>query len=266
MTTTDCPLLIVSCDKYADLWGPFFSLLRQCWPDCPLRLVLGTNTLTCAEPGVETLHVGPDVGWTVGLLKMLERLGTPRVLLMLEDFLLDQPVETATVLSLIAAARELDAGCLRLLPNPPPNERLPHEARFGRCTRGCDYRVSTQAAIWNVDTLKRVMLPTDTPWDFELKGSRRSDALDEEFYAVWRPVLHYRNGVERGRWIRSSLAWCAQSDVPVDLARRPVMTLQQDWYFRYRNVRGLVARHSPRLLRKWWGSRVLAPEAVTNIR
>jgi hypothetical protein len=266
MAAVDCPILVVSCDKYADLWQPFFGLFHKYWPDCPCPVVLGTNSLTCDVPGVRTIHVGPDVGWTVGLMSMLAQLETPRVLLLLEDFLIDRNVNTAEVVSLIETAERLDAGCLRLLPNPPPNRKLADDSRIGVCTRGCDYRVSTQAAVWKVSTLLQLMLPTDTPWDFELKGSRRSDQLSEEFYSVYKPVLHYRNGVERGRWIRSSLAHCQQAAVPVDLGKRSVMTLSQDWYFRYRNVRGLVARNSPRMLRKWWGSRVLSPEAGGTIR
>jgi hypothetical protein len=29
---------VVSCDKYSDLWQPFFALFDRFWPDCPLDI------------------------------------------------------------------------------------------------------------------------------------------------------------------------------------------------------------------------------------
>ena len=33
-------ILIVSCDKYSDLWDPFFKLFFKFWPDCPFNIYL----------------------------------------------------------------------------------------------------------------------------------------------------------------------------------------------------------------------------------
>ena len=45
-------LLVPSCDRYADLWPPFFALLRRQWPDCPFPVVVGSNHRPCTETGV----------------------------------------------------------------------------------------------------------------------------------------------------------------------------------------------------------------------
>ena len=63
-------LLVPSCDRYADLWPTFFALLRRQWPDCPFRVVLGSNHLACTEPGVElnVQYAGPVGGVTEEVL------------------------------------------------------------------------------------------------------------------------------------------------------------------------------------------------------
>jgi len=39
----NCSILIPSCDKYSDLWRPFFTLFWRHWPDCPFPVYLGSN-------------------------------------------------------------------------------------------------------------------------------------------------------------------------------------------------------------------------------
>jgi len=36
-------VLVVSCDKYADLWPPFFQLFLRFWPECPFSVYLISN-------------------------------------------------------------------------------------------------------------------------------------------------------------------------------------------------------------------------------
>ena len=67
-------LLVPSCDRYADVWAPFFALLRRNWPACPFRVVVASNHLPCSEPGVEPLCIGEDIDWSRGLRAMVERI------------------------------------------------------------------------------------------------------------------------------------------------------------------------------------------------
>ena len=55
-------------------------------------------------------------------------------------------------------------------------------------TKGAPYRTSAQSAIWRKSSLESLLVDGESIWEFEVLGSRRSDAL-EGFYAVWRPVM-----------------------------------------------------------------------------
>src|SRR5580693_7705583 len=95
---TDCALLVMSCDAYADLWKPFFTLLHRHWPDCPLPVYLGTGQLGCDDPSVTVLHSDGGRDWSQCARDYLDQLPHTHVLMMLDDFLLRQDVPTDKVL------------------------------------------------------------------------------------------------------------------------------------------------------------------------
>lgn len=68
---SETSILIPSCDKYSDLWIPFFTLFWQHWPDCPFPVYLGSNEEVFEHPKVKNILVGPDKDWTSGVRKML---------------------------------------------------------------------------------------------------------------------------------------------------------------------------------------------------
>jgi hypothetical protein len=221
------PLLVISCDRYSDLWEPFFRLLRARWPDCPFPLYLGTNHKTCAIDGVTTINIGDDISWTSGVRAMLEQLDSDVVILFLEDFFLKEPVETAAVIRLVDAARTHHVGTLRLAPLPAPTP-LPRVASpvegIGVVQPGEPYRVSTQPAIWCKETLHKLLVPGFSAWDFEHLGTQLSAELDDQFWGPLTPSIVYDHGVEKGKWKPEGVAICRSAGVEPDLAARPIFT------------------------------------------
>jgi len=218
-------VLIPSCDAYADLWHPFFELFRRYWPDCPYPVYLGSNFLTY-DAGVRPLTVGEDVDWSTGFSEMLRRVPEPHVLVLLEDFLLSAPAETARIGRLLGYMNARAAACIRLMPVPGAPAPAPDFADAGDLQKGVPYRMSLQAAIWRRDLLLALVRPGETPWQLELAGSMRTEALDAPFLSVLRgpqpPLPYFCNAVIRGVWRRDGLALCRREGVSVDLDARRV--------------------------------------------
>ncbi len=231
MTDPRVTLLVPSCDPYADVWKPFFALLRRHWPDCPFRVVVGSNHVPCAEPGVEPLCIGDDIDWSRGLRAMVEAIDTPAVLVVLEDFLLRRRVDTAEVLARVDDFFALDAAYLRMLPFPPPDLRLARYPAVGECEPGAPYRSSMQAALWRREDLLALLRDGENPWEFEVLGARRSDSFARGFYCVHDDVLDYYAGVTSGKWVPYGVAICREHGVTVDLAARPMMTADEAMRF-----------------------------------
>ncbi len=229
--TTRLPVLVVSCDPYADVWPAFFAAFFGRWPDCPYPVYLGTNSLRFTHRGVTTLNIGEDRGWGAGLLEMLNRLSGDHVLLLLDDFLLQRNVDSARVERLVGLAVSRGVGCLHLAPlpapTPPPARAVPGLPEVGIVARGSPYRVSTQIAVWRIETLREILIPAFSPWEFEHVGTPMSDALEEEFWCVYEPALHYDHAIEKGKWKPDGLATCAELGVVVDLSVRPAFSAEE---------------------------------------
>jgi hypothetical protein len=121
---------------------------------------------------------------------------------------------------------------LRLIPRPGPDAALPQYGNIGRIEVGAPWRVSTQAAIWKRQTLLDLMREGESIWEFEFKGSRRSDTLGDTFYAVWQPLIPYgHHTVERGKWLPHKAWRFARMNIGCDFSRRPVMDWREAAYW-----------------------------------
>lgn len=223
----DLSLVIVSCDRYSDVWPAFFSSFWRFWSDCPYPIYLGTNDLVHTDPRVHTVRTGNDSSWGENTRKLVEQVGSPYLLLMLEDFFVRRRVVTEEVERCFLALKKLEGGYLRLKPFPKPDHGVPGFPEIGEIKHGAPYRSALQAAIWRKDVLLSMLLDGESAWDMELLGSRRSDSLTTAFYATWKPVLVYEAGVTKGKWLPWAYRLCRELNVPVDLSTRPVMSSRE---------------------------------------
>lgn len=97
----DCTLLVSSCDRYSDLWTPFFSLLNRYWAYCKFSKVLITEELKPEFPNVRALNLGSNLDWSSLLIKALDNIPTTYILLTLEDFFLRKDVNNDKILNLL---------------------------------------------------------------------------------------------------------------------------------------------------------------------
>ncbi len=86
-------VLITSCDKYRDLWEPFFTLFFRYWQDCTHPACLGTNHLKYNDKRVKTITTS-DNDWSSGFRTVFEKIPDPYTLVMNEDFFLTNHVDT----------------------------------------------------------------------------------------------------------------------------------------------------------------------------
>lgn len=216
-------VLVLSCDKYSDLWRPFFEIFWKRWPDCPYPVYLGSNHKTCSDPRVRTVCVGDDKSWASSVKGMLDQINMPRVILLLEDFIFLKDVDTKRVMQLVDISVQEEVDCLRLRPSPPASRPLRGHPGLGEILRGEPYRASAQAAIWNTRFLRRLLLPTFSAWDFEFTGTVLSDRMGGKFWCVLEQALFYRHCVERGLWLEHGIANCRAAGVEPDLSVRGVI-------------------------------------------
>jgi hypothetical protein len=224
----DTSVLVVSCDKYRDLWVPFFTLFFKYWPDCPYQVYLCANEMCYEDERVQTILTGPDKSWSSNLMRCFEKLTKDYVILFQEDFLFTKPVDTERIRDLALYLKDRHAACLRLMPCPPPETIVDYKLKVGEISKGAPYRVSLQSAIWNKSVLYELLKDGESPWDLENIGSIRSNALDKPFLSVagqnrtaW-PLDYFSTAVVQGKWVREAVDICRREAIPVDKTQRPI--------------------------------------------
>lgn len=219
-----CAVLVMSCDAYRDLWRPFFHLFWRYWHDCPWPVYLGTNKLQFDEERVISLAAG-ESEWSERLRTCLKQIEAEFVLLLLEDYFFDGPVSTTQICERLSTLRSLGGAQMRLFPLPGPDRKLETHPGIGRIDRRAQYRVSTQAAIWNRAHLAELLRDGESIWNFEWNATDRSRGSAAGYYATYKPLLNYRQVIERGEWFRSAARHFSQQSIGCDFAARCVMSL-----------------------------------------
>src|SRR5262249_55828381 len=144
---------------------------------------------------------------------------------LLEDYLLDRPVETDRIEALHQYLVDHAGACLRLVPIPGASQPSPDRDDVGELQPGVPYRLSLQAAIWHRPSLLGLVEAGESPWELELNGSARTAALRAPFFSVVQtarpPLSYFCTAIVKGVWLRDAIALCRREGIEVDRATRP---------------------------------------------
>ena len=242
-----CCVLVVSCDNYSDLWEPFFELFRRFWPDCSFPVYLLTNKMKPEIRNLTVLSVGEDISWSDNLLKALTLIPEDHVLLFIDDLFLYDCVNTAAIQQIVTFVVNNDANCVIMDPHMKPD--YPQNEIMGVLSKGAIYRTSTVLPIWRKSTLSELLVPGESAWDFEIRGSIRSDAYDG-FYCSRHSILPIMNCVIKGKWQRGFVKKVESLGMTVNLTRRPIMTLKETAVFFFKKQRTKLLKLCPAKYRR----------------
>ena len=193
-------ILILSCDKYKELWEPFFHHFFSVWPDCPYKIYLLNNIYNYNHKRVHCLQVGNDISWSESLYNGLLKISEKRIFFIYEDCFISK-IDTKQITSFFIEAVNNNYLSLMLRPslfvtfwgkNIPvlvPKEALNRNSLF------CNF-VCREHLFWLLDK-------SENAWDFELSGNSRSKNYD--YYSVKRPCIKFMHGIIKGRWLYFAL-------------------------------------------------------------
>lgn len=233
---SQCTLVVSSCDKYSDLWLPFFNLLKANWPDCPYKILLITEEKVFDYKGVVSTQIGPGLDWSTLLSRSLEMVETPYVLFMLEDFFLRSVVDSKLLQKNLDNMNRTSIEMLRLIPSKKKSIQGKSFLNYTNISLDESYRVSTQGAFWKLEVLKNLVRPGESAWEFEINGTKRSSLnQSSKFFSVNKAVLPYgHHVVERGKWFPWEARRYKRANIGCDFSRRGVMSWWEAflWYGR----------------------------------
>jgi hypothetical protein len=256
-------ILVLSCDKYSDLWGPFFSLFWRFWPDCPFTLYLLSNTIGVDDKRVKNLLVGKDISWSDNLINSLNQLKEHYILLFMDDLFLIESVKTDKFIKLLKTTFEINAKYVTMDPLYKPDKHF--NDLVGLISKGAIYRASTVLTIWDRSVLLELLKNGESAWDFEIYGTIRSDKYDD-FYATCDNYFNVINGVIKGKWQRSAIRKIRSLGVEIDLIKRNRMTFSETILFYFKRQQTKILYLLPAQYRRAIKDVILRGKYEYNLR
>lgn len=220
--------LVVSCDRYSDLWAPFFKMMRKMWPDCPYRQYLMTNEKDFVFDGVTVIKTGPDIDYSSQVRRAVEQIESRWLILWLEDCIISRPVDTARLDQIVSAACAVEAGYLKLSDDYPLSYDADPVSGMGPIPKNVRYRSAVGLSLYRRDVLFRLFPPGNSAW--ELDKSRDSNAFTEGFYCLTlkeakSAPIKYVNTVIKGNWYLPAMSFLRRNGFHALLQGRPRQTV-----------------------------------------
>lgn len=233
-------LLVNSCDAYADLWQPFFTLLKRYFVPLPAEILLNTETKDFAFDGLN-LRCVHSTAPTYGerMTDALREVKTEYTLLLLDDFFLRRPVDIARLADIVHwmdADRDIvyfnsdvtAAVCDLEVDRYPGYRRLP---------AGNRYTLNLQAAVWRTAKFAAYWQHKVSPWDWEERCNVLTAAHPrDKFYCVTREDARFLDygyhggqwmGICHGQWVESDVVPLFEKEgIEVDFSKRGFIDLE----------------------------------------
>lgn len=231
MSASAFTLLVPSCDAYSDAWPYFFHFLFKYWPEVPTPVMLTANHLSYHDPRVQTIKVGEDRQWGDNLRAALPQVHGDVILLLLDDFFLNQRVDEDAVRGAVDRFRAFKCCYLGIdhfkkagipLENSTWHMTLPEETPC----------VGLNATFWSAEHLHEVVnSPGMNIWQAEKRAKDLARANPQGHYYIGpegRPLLTYHESIKGLFWKPTTIEFFKHEQVPQCQSPRPCPPQGQD--------------------------------------
>ena len=244
-------VLITSCDKYSDVWDPFFLLMDKYWEDIPYDVYLNTETIQYNRKFkhfcVRSINWNKKktiekVTWSERMLNVLEQLEEEYVFILVEDFFLREKVQTEllenildkmdtdllmTQVQLFGTRTNCDAEKVNVVSSHMNIEQIGDDKA----------KVCFVPVIWRKATLKKWLRPHESIWAFESCGAARARRwkYKDKVYRVYSPSIYnylWEKGcycIVNGKWMIHPLLTKLFKDnqIEIDYNVRGTITMEE---------------------------------------
>lgn len=239
MAENNFAVFVNTTDSFSDCWVPFFKLFKKFWSQFPGKIYLNTENKSFQFDDLNIISIKNETflkgkpNWSKSLLAALNFIEEDVILYMQEDYFLNDYVnanfiEEAYQLML----RDASISCIHLTDQatPGPFENYNDNKDFKIISRNAAYRISCQAALWRKNELKKYIRTYETPWQFELIGTRRAQFLykdsfliiDNNQYGVGKKEImpYVFTGIIKGKWKKEVEPLFSANEIVVDFNKR----------------------------------------------
>lgn len=223
-------ILIVGFDGYRDVWEHSIELMNKYWQNRP-KTYLATSELSPNYKNVEIIKAGPNSEWSKKAKTALDKIKTPYVILLLEDFFISDYVDHKKLKSVLKMVKNDNIKFYQILvqlirqswEKGKPYKGNKHIHIIPRNKR---YGINLQAAIWEKEFLEKTIGEGNyNAWSFEVMqlGTENYNAGKIEFLIDDRNILNIIHTVVQSKYLPKALRLLKRKGHSINPAEREVL-------------------------------------------
>jgi hypothetical protein len=231
-------ILVNSTDSFEDCWYPFFTLFSKFWVGSKPKIVLNTETKDFSYTGLDIIcsKVGRSnptkrLAWGECLLRCLDKINTDFILYIQEDYFINSHVNVEQINAFIKIMLKGQYPYISLVPFSNGGPWHPtHHPLLWEVDQKASYRISLQAGLWQKERLRSYIRRHETPWQFEVWGSKRAHRIKETFLSVSHDAFDNRSqqiipyeptGIVKGKWNQEAVCRLfLEHSIDIDFSNR----------------------------------------------
>lgn len=234
----DVSLIFVGYDGYVDVWNHCFNLLNEYWKERP-KTYLASSVIRPEYKNVEVVAAGEDTEWSLRAKAVLDKVTTPYVILMLEDFFVSDYVDNEMIRDIIELIKENEIKFYQL------NVQLIKQSwEKGKVFKGNrrikivpkdkKYGVNLQAAVWETEFLKKMIGNENyNAWKFEMNQLDVSSYNENriEYLIDTRNPLNIIHTIVQSKYLRGALRKLRKKGYYIDSSEREVLSKKENFKY-----------------------------------
>lgn len=194
-------ILIGTCDKYSFLWKDFATLFNRYWDsNIKVRKYFLSETLSEEIEGFEFITPG-KVPYSDCIKNALDIIQTPYVLWLQDDYFLRKTINKEKFKYYFDFIEKNNVDRLGIKDDSKYYAKSKFIDEIWKIDPKSQYTISMQASIWNVSYFKKCLNSNETPWQFELDGTRRinNNNMSNNIYFELQNSPWYLEGMKKGK-------------------------------------------------------------------
>lgn len=254
-STTDITILLTTSDKYSDAWQPFMHFWNINCQKLNFPIVINSETkiFETDNPNIRTHLSKPNLPWSKRMINCLKTIKSKYVLLCLEDYFIQSSVDEEIFFAAVDTMENdknigviqfaIDIPCrydksviVNKYFSPVPILKADRHTHNGR--------IYCVLSLYRTDYLKKLLVPTESPWEFEIYGTLRSQYFKEKVYReredhkrcfnyLIEPKYGY--GISRGKWLPKNVELFQKFNIDVDFSNIGILSADEwlQWVKKY---------------------------------
>lgn len=211
----DCrlALLLPAYDPYKDAFDIYMDLFMKNWPDCPYPFIVTNMNFQCDYPlkGFRLINCGDEKRYKVRLRKGLDAINAKYYLILEEDRMFTQKIDTCDIEEILNFMDEYDVKYYRMNPSffkKKKRDRYGEKAHHYHVLAKEPYGRSGATSIWRADYIREFQEIYEDEYAAENTYLKESLCMSERYVKDCatddRNVLHVLHCIEKSKWVKSS--------------------------------------------------------------